>query len=287
MSKTKKILLSFLFLILLFFYARYEYSWSDKIISNHKDWKVVTTDKTFYFIKPWTWFKQPIVTIQFIDNNFMGKYNKDIYFAHYKRISRVDDYIDNEKILMIDFKNKLFTSCSSYIEFSKLDENQLKELGWVPYGKHDNISKILEYIQKNIKTYSMINIFGEEIDITKYIQSKKYIVNTQDYNGFVPYVINLEPYEITIQDLKIIERDYTTWLKKHTEYTSTSTKINFNQIHYKESKLYYRNLGDIYTLENLVKCKGEFKKIKIEFSFSKQVFPQTKTENSIMFWQEN
>ena len=285
MNKYSKIFVGLILLLAVFFYCRHEYAWSDKIISSqNKEWTVLSKDKTFYFLKPWTWFKQPIVTIEFIDSNYFGKFSNTIYFAHTKRLSRLDDPIEHEGIMMIDTKNKQFTYCSNDKDFLAIDLSTINDLNWLPYSKRDGgISDIVNYINNNFRKYTMLNFFGDEIDISNYISTKKYKLNTKDYNGFVPYIINYNPYEINDQDLQLIEKDFKVWLERHPEFNPKSDKIYKSQIKYKESNLFYRDIADKFTLQSVLKHKNIDTLISINFSFSKHVYPQSNTKNSILF----
>lgn len=261
-------------------YAWLEYSWADKVVAKHKDkWTVVSKQTNWTLIKPWTWFKNPTVTVMLIENGAYGKLNSQYYFAHTMIFRRGEDNFRG--IDLVDIQNQKFASCTSLKEIRTLDEVKLQKLFWVKFTKSSVIYDLSEFLKKNIKSYVTIDPLGTERDITNYITSGQYSIREGDEMGHVWALINNEPYSISEADLLLIQERLAQWYKDHPDFSSENMAVYPNQVNYSHSQMFY-TMTDVFAFNPKAKNNGRDTILNIELTFSKLYYPD-KSENEAVF----
>lgn len=263
-------------------YAWFEYTWADRVVANHKDkWTVVSKQTDWTLFKPWTWFKSPIITVMLLENGAYGKLSSQYYFAHTMTFKRGE--ADYEGINIVDIQNEKFASCNSLEEFRVLDEEKLKKLFWIKFTKASVIYDLSEFLKKNVKSYVTVDPLGNERDITNYITSGQYNIYEGDDKGHVFSLINSKPYSITNEDLLLVQKGLAKWYIDHPDFTTDKMTINLNQIKYSHSQIFFR-MTDLFSLNQKAKNNAKDTAINIEFTFSKLYYPDNKSENEAIFF---
>jgi len=279
---TKKILITLAVLIGLTIYAWLEYTWADKVIANHDDtWTVISKQTDWTLIKPWTWFKNPIVTVMLLEDSAYGKLDSQYYFAHTVTFRMGED--DFERIDIVDIQNQKFASCTSLEEFRALDEEKLPKLFWVKFMKTSVIYDLSEFLKNNVRSYVTIDLLGAERDITNYITSGHYNIRELDNKGHVWTLINNKPYLITDADLILIQESLAKWYNDHPDFSSKNITVYPNQVNYSYSQMFY-TMTDVFSFNPKAKNNGRDTILNIELTFSKLYYPVSKSENEAVFF---
>ncbi len=218
-----------------------------------------------------------------LENGAYGKLNSQYYFAHTMTFRRGEDGYGDIKI--VDIQNQKSASCTSLEEFRALDEEKLQKLFWVKFTKTSVTYDLSEFLKKNVKNYVTIDPLGTERDITNYITSGQYKIREGDNEGHVWSLINNKPYSITESDLLLIQESLAKWYKGHPDFSSKNMTVYPNQLNYSHSQMFY-TMTDIFSFNLKAKNNGRDTVLNIELTFSKLYYPDNKSENEAVFFDD-
>lgn len=138
----KKIIWTIAIIFGLSFWIFTDYHWSSNTLKKSK-FKVVSTKTDWTLFKPWTWIKQPITQILWLDFAVPLPYDDNYFIVHiyYKR--------QGEKIIetidIIDTNENRFTNIKKE-DIKNLDQDTLEELNWI---KTDGcMSDLVNYLKR-------------------------------------------------------------------------------------------------------------------------------------------
>ena len=278
----KKILTTIIILVLITILVWLDYTWEQRILkTNNENWTVISREKDWTFIKPWTWFKKPTVAILLLEKGTYGKLNNDVYYAHTLTFRKGVSEFDNIEI--VDSKNNKSTSLKSLEEFKLIDDEKLKKMFWIYYSNSSMLHSLAEFLKTNVKSYIIIDALGEEKDITNYISSGLYNVKERVDEERVLSLTNQKPYIITNDDLSLVSISLANWFKKHKEFTTIDNNLDHNQINYSHSQMFF-TITDVFSIKKIAKYNERDTALNFQLTFSKLYYPNKKSENEAMLF---
>ena len=236
-------------LFIYFVMIRPEYRWPEKIIKQQTDlgYNLITKSKSGVWIfKPWTWFKETTTDLWFSKKNELARLDSVTMMGRIYIVS----YIDSE--LKASSYFEIFNSAEykvSYIDnpsnFKTFDPNKVE---WHKQKKGTTEGDLLDYFSSMNKKYTMLNILGEDVDISNYIISGNYTL--VDNSKHILRIRNNKPYIPILKDETLIRLAITECLNKRYPNKSFSLPPNMYLISkYYISDIEFAMLDDIYKIE--------------------------------------
>lgn len=252
------------------FWIRPDYNWADKIIENRTTdgWELITKSESGDLIKPWTWFKTPITGLWFAKKGDIARFDSMTMVGHIFSTNYYDDKTEGseyyEVFNCLDYKSVIFNNLSDLKTF---DPNKTD---WYKISKGSPGGDLLEYFCSKNKKYTMLDVFGQEVDISNYIISGMY--SLLDSSKYIFEILNNNPYIPTQQDEEMIRTAIKDWLDENYPAQICNLPENIYTISsYKSSVMGYGIPDDVYTCE--ISPNEKIGKILIRFDFTRQVVP--------------
>jgi len=253
------------------YWIRADYNWAEKTIyrETKSDWQLISKLKSKIFLKPWTWFKEPVTQLVFIKKKDLARMDSITMVGHIYLTSILDEEsegyeyyeifncLENKSIIIQDLKDV------KTLDLSKIDWSKEKKI-----LSKENLFKY--YCEKN-KKYIMIDYRGREIDISNYIISGEYsLLNSSKY---IDTIKNNYPYLLVQNDEILIKEAISKWYNE--KYPNQTIKLPIEI--YKNTKYIYSRIGhfgipdDIYMFEFIP--NSFIGKLKIQFYFTRFSIP--------------
>lgn len=258
-------------LFIYFFWIRPDYKWADELIENKtKDhWILITKSESGSFIKPWTWFKTPVTNLWFVKKGDIARLDSIYMAGHIYVASYYDDKTKGDEYYevfdCIENKSVIFENPNDLKTFDPQKSNWFKKEKGTPGGD------LLDYYCSKNKKYTMLDFFGQKVDISNLIISEMYsLVDTSKY---IFEIKNNNPYIPTQSDEKLIRDAIMKWLNEnYPNQTFELPKDIYTKCKYAISRMGFGIPADIYTVE--ITPNAELGKLLIEFDFTRQSIPQ-------------
>lgn len=259
-------------LFIYFFWIQPDYNWARKIIEkkSNEDWILVTQKESGDLIKPWTWFKTPITSLWFAKRNDILRIDSAIIAGHVYSISRIDDKTEGAEYF------ELFNSeeYGSHILNKPDDLNSVKfdQIKWTNHKKGTPGGDLIDYFSSKNKKYTMVSIFGEEVDVSNYIITGMYS-SKDTVSQYIFELTNNNPYRPTIKDEKILQEGLKKWLFHKFPLAPISLDSNlYNKVKYFSSQLgFFDRIQDNFIIK-ILPFKGT-DSILVEFDFERLSIP--------------
>lgn len=263
-------------LFIYFFWIRPDYNWADKIIENKKadNWILITKSESGALIKPWTWFKTPVTSLWFAKKNDIARLDSVTMAGHIYAANYYNDKTEGSEYYEVfncaEYKSVILENPA---ELKTFDQNKAE---WFKNKKGTPGGDLLDYYCSKNKKYTMLDFFGQDVDISNYIISEMYsLVDTSQY---IFEIKNNNPYIPTAKDEKIIRDAINKWLNEnYPNQTFNLPKDIYSKSKYSTSRMGFGIPDDIYVVEIIP--NSEIGKIIIEFDFTRISIPEQYRKN--------
>ncbi|RJP74028.1 MAG: hypothetical protein C4532_03275 [Candidatus Abyssobacteria bacterium SURF_17] len=131
-----------------FFHARADYSWSEKIIEKKtaEGWTLAATQDNFGdLVRPWTWFKTPVTGLWFIRQQESRRF-RSVIAVPVLRVSY--DYSKTEQEEHVEFFDIAEGRSAILVEDMPIEKVVLSQLEWVAYPPGTPGDKLIKYMQE-------------------------------------------------------------------------------------------------------------------------------------------
>lgn len=253
------------------FWIRPDYNWAEKIIETktNEGWELITKSETGDLIKPWTWFKIPTTNLWFVKKGDVARFDSITMVGHIYSASYYNDKTEGSEYYEVfncsDYKSTIFHNIEDLKTFDPNKADWYKNKTGSPGGD------ILEYFCSKNKKYTMLDVFGQDVDISNYIISGMY--SLIDSSKYIFEIKNNYPYIPTPKDEDIIRSAIEDWLVSN--YPSQVYKLPeklYAICNYSTSLMSYGIPDDIYCCE--IEPNEAIGKILIRFDFMRQAIPE-------------
>lgn len=169
---------------------------------------------------------------------------------------------------------------------SLIANKEFEKLEWTKEEKNTPGGKILEYFCSQNKEYTMLNIWGEKVDISNYIISGLYSPKERLSNHIFE-IINNNPYVPTQDDEQIIHAGISNWLVEKYPNSKFSLEKNlYRKVKYSFSQMgVFNMINDVYMIDILP--NEEIGKLTLRFDFARFSVPSEHLKkNEIRIYNE-